>query len=62
MLVRTFEQLVMDVRKRLPRMALSQIQKRGYEKLRDYLAWMEALYHQYNVIRRKGVNLFGGAW
>jgi len=59
MLVRTFENLVMEVRKRLPSVALVMIgQKRGFEKLKDYIVEMESLYHTYRVFRRRGVNLW----
>lgn len=59
MLVRTFETLVMEVRKRLPNVALSIIgEKRGFDKLRDYIIQMESLYHSYQVIKRRGVNLW----
>jgi len=59
MLVRTFETLVMEVRKRLPNLALGFVaDKRGFDKLRGYIIQMESLYHSYQVIKRRGVNLW----
>ena len=59
MLVRTFEDLVMEVRKRLPKLAVSRITTRSYNKLKDYIVTMSDLYHVYRRIKRRGVNLWG---
>ena len=59
-LVRTYENLRMEVRKRLGKLSayLTKCYE-SYDRLREHINTMEYLYHVYNKIKRSSVNLFG---
>jgi len=60
MLVRRFEDLLFEVKKRLGRVAAERTRElRSFERLRHQVDVLEGLWHEYRKIRRKSTNLFG---
>jgi len=58
-LVRTFEDLMFEVRKQLGRIAREMTRNlRGIERMEKEIELMEHYYHIYRKIRRSTVNLF----
>jgi len=59
MLVRTFEILILEIRKRIGQHAAYRTRSyRSYDRLREHIELMEDLYHTYRKIKRSSVNLF----
>jgi len=59
MLVRTFEILILEIRKRIGQHAAYRTkQYKGFDRLKEHIELMEDLYHTYRKIKRSSVNLF----
>jgi len=60
MLVRRYENLLLEVKKRLGKVAAERTKElRSFDRLKQQVDVLQGLWHEYRKIRRKSTNLFG---